>query len=272
MLMEPLGHKPTLVRSTAAVLFGYLMNMVFPRAGEVTRCTVLQRTDRVPLAHGFGTVFLERAIDVVSMLLLFLISLFVEFSQLKDFFYNLFTDKISSLNHREIYTSRIVIFSVAFFLLCVIVFILFYRKIIRTTAYQKLLHFLSEIWKGVLSVRKLKSHNTFILLSIAIWTLYVLMTYVAFYALKETIGLTFAAGMVITAVGSMGMSAPVQGGFGVYHYLVANALIIYGLEYNSGLVFATIVHTTQFLLIVLGGVISVIYLSTQRRNDVPDGK
>jgi hypothetical protein len=76
-------------------------------------------------------------------------------------------------------------------------------------------------------------------------------------------------------VGGLGMTAPVQGGFGAFHYLVEKALMIYAIapsinpitggELRPGLVFATIVHTGQFVLTICTGIIALILFYTFRR-------
>jgi hypothetical protein len=76
-------------------------------------------------------------------------------------------------------------------------------------------------------------------------------------------------------VGGLGMTAPVQGGFGAFHYLVEKALLIYnigpsissltGEQLRPGLVFATIVHSTQFLMTVCAGIFSLISMALIRK-------
>ena len=54
------------------------------------------------------------------------------------------------------------------------------------------------------------------------------MSYVVFFALPETEGLTAWAGVAVLVMGSFGMAAPVQGGFGAFHALVSGILVLYG--------------------------------------------
>ena len=62
------GQKASSIHSVAV---GYLTNMAVPRAGEVARCTALNRLENIPISKLLGTVVLERAIDFL-MLFLFL--------------------------------------------------------------------------------------------------------------------------------------------------------------------------------------------------------
>ena len=86
-MLEPLGFKPKFVNSVLAVLVGYLVNLALPRAGEISRATVLSNYEKVPFEKGFGTIVAERIADLIMMLAIVAITLFVQF----DFIYDLLT-------------------------------------------------------------------------------------------------------------------------------------------------------------------------------------
>jgi len=46
-MIEPIGHKPRFANTFMAVMIGYLMNMAFPRMGEISRCGVLARYEKI---------------------------------------------------------------------------------------------------------------------------------------------------------------------------------------------------------------------------------
>jgi len=81
------------------------------------------------------------------------------------------------------------------------------------------------------------------------------MTYTVLFALPATEHLGLLAGLVLLVVGGLGMSAPVQGGIGAFHYLVSSALVIYGVSKVDGISYALLLHTSQTLtVIILGGI------------------
>ena len=112
----------------------------------------------------------------------------------------------------------------------------------------------------------MKNNWKFIAHTIFIWTMYFIVSYVCFFSIPATSKLSPQDGLFIFAVGGMGMTAPVQGGFGIYHLLVSQALTLLGISLSDGLVFATIVHTSQTLLVLLMGGISVIYFLNPNKN------
>jgi len=66
-LIEPLGKKPGTLNTFLSVMVGYIMNLVLPRMGEVARCGVLSRYEKISFARLIGTVVTERIIDVLMM-------------------------------------------------------------------------------------------------------------------------------------------------------------------------------------------------------------
>ena len=82
-----------------------------------------------------------------------------------------------------------------------------------------------------------------------------------FFSLPATSHLTAVDGLFILVVGSLGMSAPVQGGFGVFHVIVASALMLFGISYEEeGLVYAVLVHESQAILCIVAGAFSFFFL------------
>ena len=63
ILMEPMGYKPSTANTFHAVMSGYLLNTFVPRAGEVLKCTLLNRYEKIPTNKLIGTVLVERAFD-----------------------------------------------------------------------------------------------------------------------------------------------------------------------------------------------------------------
>jgi hypothetical protein len=75
LLIEPLGFKPTFWPTYHALMIGYLSNFALPRLGEVTRCVTLGRREKIPVDSLFGTVIIERVIDLLMLLLIMLVLL-----------------------------------------------------------------------------------------------------------------------------------------------------------------------------------------------------
>ena len=94
---------------------------------------------------------------------------------------------------------------------------------------------------------------------------YYLMVYVVFFALPETASLSWSDAFFVMVAASLGIVVPVPGGVGAYHYLVMLALGILGLSQEEGLAFATIVHSSQTLMLLFAGAAAFLFLYLERR-------
>ncbi len=261
MLMEPLGYKPSILNTTLAVFTGYFANYILPRMGEVTRCGSIYKTDGVPIEKSLGTVVAERVFDVISLLFLIILNLFLEFDRLSEFFTKNFGDKINTTTLLILVVIGIIGLVGSWFL-----YQKMEEKLLQIPLLKKVIEFVKGLLDGILSIRNLKSPAAFIFHTVLIWTMYYFMAYVLFWAIPETANLSMTAGLTILVVGALGMTAPTQGGIGPYHFLVGNALVLYGLTQKDGILLATFIHGSQMLCILfLGGVAFLVTLVRQNK-------
>lgn len=258
MQIKPTGYQPSLPNTYNAMMVGYLANLVLPRMGEVVRCTMLRRSDGIPVNKGFGTVIAERFVDMLMLLLAITITFLSEFKQIKDFFWELLSSKYSNLEQ----TIDSLYWVAGVFLVSGIVIVLIglrYLSRLRENSYfQKAVQFVKGMLQGVFSITKLDNQAAFWGHTVFVWLMYYGMSLVVFYALPATSGLGFGAALSVLVVGSLGMAAPVQGGVGVYHLLVQATLLLYGVPAEAGMAYALLAHTSQTLLVVIMGVLSFI--------------
>ena len=257
-LLDGIGYKVKASNSIFAVSIGYFTNIAIPRAGEITRCTSLNQTEKIPVDKLFGTIILERAIDF-----LFLISLIAITFALK---LNLFLAFLNELiDFKAINYSKIITLLIASILTIIVVFFLSRKFIHKSKLYQKIKSFLKGVKDGLLSINKLKQKWSFWLHTFIIWIMYLMMTYICFFAINQTSALNIVDGLYTMVIGGLGMIAPVQGGIGAYHYVVTLGLTKLGVEYDPALLFATIVHTAQTIMTLVFGGVSILMIFLQKR-------
>ncbi len=259
LLLEPLGYDHLKsYRTFIAVMVGYFANNLVPRLGEVTRCGILKKNDNVAMTSAFGSVVAERALDLIILAILAILTFFIEFDKLNMFVYQKFEETIPNSSSL---TTIFVMLAVVGLLLLLGLFIVvrkFRHQLHHNKIYLKIRQFIKELMEGFLSIRKVKSPALFWLSTFGIWLFYYLMLIVVFYAFPPTNGLGLLAGLTLLIMSGLGMSAPVQGGIGVFHILVSSVLVLYGISVEDGKVFALVAHTTQFLTIMVFGGISFI--------------
>ncbi len=247
LMIEPLGRKPKMLNTFLAVMVGYLMNLALPRMGEISRCGVLARYEKISFTKLIGTVVVERLIDVLMLLILLFLVVLTQFGQVLEFLNN----------NPEVYAklSRVVFSPVLIGLAVVVVFIVWLsrHKIKESSLMKKVKNFVAQFTEGVQSIRNMRRKGAFIFHSIFIWFLYFVMLYSVFFAFGFTSHLTALAGLTVFVFGSFGMVAPVQGGIGAWHFMVIEALALYGVDRGDGKIFALLAHgSTTAMLIILG--------------------
>jgi glycosyltransferase 2 family protein len=263
ILIETSGYNPDIKHSFYALNIGYVSNMAFPRLGEITRCGSLNKTQNIPMDLLVGTVILERIIDLVCLLLLVAIVFFAKFEMFGNFFINeVFQPLIKKFNFPVEFWY--VLLGIIFLSFSLIFF--FRKKLMKIKIIALIWKFIKGATEGFISVFKMKKSALFLVHTIIIWIMYFLMTYVVFFALETTNSLGPIDGLFIMIVGGLGMSAPVQGGFGTFHWMVSLGLMLFGIPKDDGLIFATLVHETQALFLLILGGLSFLMIFLEKKN------
>ena len=270
MLIEPLNYHPKLKNTTYSLMVGYLANLAFPRLGEVTRCGSLSKAERIPFDALLGTVIAERVLDVIVLLLLILLTAVIELNRLGNFLleniWNPILEKSNTYLHSPLIVSAVIVGLV----ILVVVFFMVRRKTKQQGHESKVFKLINGIISGLRTVGQLKRPWAFLFHTVLIWFMYYLMAYLCFFALSATENLTYSAALFVLVVGGLGMSAPVQGGIGAYHLLVSQGLMLYGLTKQHGVTFATLMHGSQVIVILLFGGISMFLLFLGNKNMIDD--
>lgn len=273
LMLAPVGYKISIFRTFNAILVGYVANLFLPRMGEITRCGILKRTDDVQFSTSFGTVIAERIIDVFTLLSLIMLNFLLEYDLLKTFFTDLFKSKFTLITQNLF---AIYIIAGVGFVVLIILFLLlraYKEKLKNIPLYLKIRNLLKELVHGIMSIRKIENKLGFWLSTILMWVLYFLLSFVIIFSMKETAGLPIVAGFTILVTGSIGMATPVQGGIGAVHVLISSVLVLYGIVLEDGLLFATVLHSSQMIgTIFFGGISLIVTVLLQRkrtRGEVP---
>ncbi len=254
LMIEPIARKPKFANTFMAVMIGYLMNLALPRMGEISRCGVLARYEKISFSRLFGTVVAERLIDIISLLVLLMIVIVAQFGQMLRFLQNNpeIGDKL-----RGAVTSPFLILAIA----TVVILVFLLRNTFKQTKiFRKVVSILQNFKEGFISIRSIKRKGWFWFHSVFIWFCYYLMLYAIFFAFDFTRHLNPIAGLTTFVLASFGMVAPVQGGIGAWHFMAIEGLKLYGVAYENGVIFAFLAHTSMTVMIILLGLISFLVL------------
>lgn len=271
LMIGSLGHgTPSMLNTFHAVIMGYLANLAFPRMGELARCSVINKSDKIPVIKLLGTVIAERMVDLLMLGIVFAMAILLEFKLLSGFLYKHVLIKLSG----RIGDITLLIFAFLLLVLIIIFFLILMKKK-KWGISNRILKFFLGMKTGILSVKNLDNKAAFVFSSVFIWLLYGLSSYLCFFALSATSSLGPGAALSTLVFGSLAMIAPVQGGIGAFHWMVSEGLTIYGISKIDGLSYALLVHTTQTLIVLIIGSLSLILFlnkSTGKNQNEQTGK
>lgn len=257
ILMLPMGYKPSLSNTFFAVMIGYLANLAVPRLGEVLKCTILARYEKVPAEKLVGTIVAERAVDVISLGLVFLLALVSQYEVVGEFahqlFRQLFENRSGSLSLMKLGIVGAIVIAVT------ITLRIWFDKFSHLKIAIVIKKVLKGIWEGLNSIRNLQQKRNFILYSAAIWVLYIVGTWIGYLATAGTSHLGLGAGISGLAFASIGMIIT-PGGIGAYAYFLAKVLEKNGIPFEIGFANGTLQWFAQFIIVVLVGSICMILL------------
>ena len=263
ILLRAINKDITLRETFDGVNIGYITNFVFPRAGEVARCGVIANTRKVTFEKALGTVVLERSLDMACLLLwMFLLLVFT-------------WDEFGAFMQTEILQPLLGKFNTLAWPIAILCLLsaaacaglwLFRQRLAKVKIVGRIMHVLKGLLDGVFSAFRMQQKWMFLLYTLLIWLSYWLTSLTTIYAFPQVGHLDGTDALFLMIVGSLGWVVPVQGGLGAYHFIVSLALAnVYGITQATGVVFATISHEAQALVMILCGAVSLLSVSLWKK-------
>ena len=268
LLINSLGYYPRTENTFFAVMIGYLTNQAVPRLGEILKCTLLARYEKVPADKLIGTIILERIIDAITLLTIFAITLAIQPS--------LYADLINAFFHspHDPHRKKIPGYVIAAIIVALLVIIILLWMLIKNKTVADVIALFKRIgksvWQGISAVQHLRRRGLFLFYTISLWSLYLLGGYIGFYALHETQQYGIKQAFAILSAGSIGMIAT-PGGIGAYALLLKKTMELYGLEEGVALAFGWILWLVQTFVILIGGLFSFVAIPYfNKRKEIPE--
>jgi uncharacterized protein (TIRG00374 family) len=257
--LEPLGYRPKTGDSIDSIFVAYAANVLVPRVGEVSRCAVLTKYDKVPFSKALGTLVAERLIDMLLVLLFVCVMLLTQL----DVFLSLFAQTgTNEASFSKLLTSpKTYLIVVAVVVACVAL----WMPLRKTKLYAKVKQAISGFVDGLLSLKTMHRKGLFLLYTIGIWVGYFLEFYIAFFCFPFTADLTVVQALVIFAAISLAIIIPTPNGAGPWHFVVISMMTLYGVSHTDASSFALIVHTFQTLGVIMLGAYGWVALQVRNR-------
>lgn len=256
--LEPLGYRPKKGDCIDSIFIAYAANVVVPRVGEVSRCAVLTKYDKIPFSKSLGTLVAERLVDMLLVLIFVCVMLLTQL----DVFMSLFAQTgTNEASFAQLFTSPktyLVLGGV------IAVGTLLWLWLKKTAFYAKIKQTIRGFIDGLLSLKTMHRKGLFLLCTIGIWVGYFLEFYLAFFCFPFTAELSVVQALVIFAAISLAIVIPTPNGAGPWHFVVISMMTLYGVSQTGASSFALIVHTFQTLGVMLLGAYG--WVALQLRN------
>jgi uncharacterized membrane protein YbhN (UPF0104 family) len=265
LLIDSMRERFKTVNVIYAVLGNYAVNYVLPRVGEVWRCGVITKYEKIPFYKLIGTLLIDRIADTFTVGLLACFIFIFNIS----FFHKFFARNPELLEGLHENFSLLWIIAGVVILVAAIWFT--FTRFGHLTLIQKAKGMLHNILEGMKSVRVLKKKILFIIQTFLIWGGYFLFFYISFYAFDFTRDFGVRIGLIAFTMSSIAVAVPIQGGIGPWHFMVISTLMIFGVNENDSAAFALVVHTIQTIWTALCGLFAIIALPIVNKEKTVSG-
>lgn len=267
LLIQERDSNPHRMTLFSGVMIGYLLNLVFPRLGEVTRPVYVARRENLSSSNLIGTIVLERVIDMITLILL-MSFVFVYIIADVQVLQNIFGEATVSFFH-DFFQFYQLMYVIGGLLAVAAVSYGIYRGLHllarRVDMLDRLLTHMRKLIRtfidGLFAVREVKHWGRFLGFTAVIWICYILMTYIPFWMfdMQQEYQLGMVEALSVTVISAIGIIIPTPGGIGTYHYFVKQSLLIlFAVPAVTGLAYATVTHAVMMLVIIVSTPIIVI--------------
>jgi uncharacterized protein (TIRG00374 family) len=266
LLIRPLGYNPKKSNLIYSVLGSYGVNLVFPRLGEVWRCTMMTRYEKIPFTKLFGTLITDRLSDTLIVALIVIAAFIMNVPYFESFF-------VQHPEYLNVFNS--IVFSIwtyiAIAAIGLLIWLIFFVVLKHHPLIKKTKKMLFSVWEGIRSIANMKEKGMFLVYTLLIWLGYFLYFYICFYAFGFTKDLGGNCGLIAFGMSSLAVAVPVQGSIGPWHAMVIAVLMGFGLSLDNAGAFAFCVHTIQQLVFTaafgLFGVLALPIVNRERKNN-----
>lgn len=263
LLMKPLGYNPSRKRLIFSILGGYAINYGIPRAGEVWRCGIVAKDEKVPFTTLLGTMLLDRVFDTITVALIVLAAV--------GFNANFFIEQLQ--HNQETFDTVVAAIKspTPYIILGLVILIIFitFKYFDENKFVSKIKDALKSMGNDMREIWKMKEKGWLLLYTLGIWVSYFCFFYISFFAFDFTENLGITAGLIGFALSSLSMGIPTNGGLGPWQVAVIAALTLYGVNQLSATAFATGVFMIQSFWQILVGLGSIAILAFMKKRDTP---
>lgn len=268
-VLQPIGYQASFWNRYHALMIGYIVNYLIPRAGEASRASMLYRSDKIPFSKTLGTIIAERVFDLLMLGVVVLVALGLSFDDLMAIKDQILSPKTNSAGEIDSFQWKYVIYGVLAFVALTFIILWFKAEKFR----NKFKNFVKDIITGVFAIFKSKNPLPFIGHTIFIWINYIIFFGICFYALPETADFPIGGILLGFIAGTLGIMFT-NGGIGAYPVLVGLVVTYFlkdtlgaGEAKGIGMALGMIIWSSQTLMMIILGLISLALMPNNHKKE-----
>ena len=250
ILIEPLGYHPSTATTFYSIMCGYFVNTFVPRGGEILRCSLMHRYEKIPMNKLIGTILIERVFDLVCYFVLIVFTILFQIKYVSHYINEKLEKLVASKNGSPFWLK------VTGIILILILVVMGIKWIFKKYANHR--HIISikgfhlGLAEGFRTIKRLKNRGWFVAHTFFIWMMYILEIYVGFKSLAATSGLSVIHACSVLSLATLGMIIS-PGGIGAFPLAVQEVLKIYDINNIS---FGWMIWGVSTGIVLVGGIIS----------------
>ena len=232
-------------RVFSSTMIGYFGNGVLAfRLGELLKANAVVKGSPVKTSQAFGTVILERILDLIAVLIIFIIT--IPWFPFND-------NDYSTLAYTFSFSLILIIIAIIMLLRYNLLMKIKHLRIFCSGFGKKIFSEMTKVFEGVTIISQIKNIKAVITLSIFLWCLYLVISIFVLNACSIKIGFIELA--VLFVIGSIAIGLPaLPGSIGTYDLIVTKALEnLFNINHMDALNYALVSHAVSYFPFLLIG-------------------
>lgn len=262
LLMEPLHYHPSTKNAFASTMVGYLANAAIPRLGEVLKCSLLARYEKLKIDKLFGTILLERTFDMLCYLIFIGITVLIQIDLVGNYVAERL-DKVGEGAVFPLWAKLLLVVAVIWAIFRALKWLA--KRYPNNKFIIKLHNFISGMAAGFTTIGNLKKRKLFLAHTLFIWAMYLLQIYLGFFALEGTGHLSIKAAFSVLSFATLAMILT-PGGIGSFPIFVMETLLIYSIASPVGIAFGWLLWGANTAIVIVLGLLSLLLLPYINKN------
>ncbi|MBK7885608.1 MAG: flippase-like domain-containing protein [Chitinophagaceae bacterium] len=252
ILIEPLGYQPLIINIFGVTMVGYLANSFVPRLGEILKCTLLGKYEKIAPQKLIGTIIIERIFDLICYLVFIFFTVLIQYKLVGGFVKNNISELFKNNGGVPVWIKLLIIVS------AIVLIILFIKWLVKkyqhNSIVQKIKKFIAGLSEGLATIKNLKKRGWFLFNTLLIWSMYLLQIYIGFSAIKDVSHLGLDAACAVLTLATLAMIIT-PGGLGTFPTAVYLVSQLYKIDTAVGEAFGWLMWGVSTAIILISGLI-----------------